>query len=334
VDEVRLVDDASLPEKAVKPRRALIVFLSILFGAFLGTLIALARKMWSGKIDGPDDIERQTGLPVFASGAFSELWGDPVSGRGNVAVNGGALARVSQATAASGDSLRRFSAIFQYQMQQAGSRLAMFTGVSEKTDTSLIAERVADLLAQSGARVLLVDATVRQGGLSLRRNAGSASGLLEVVSRRGTFEQGVRPAVQGGFDFLPRGLNSDGALASFLRGTLEQTLTSICERYDYVILDSSPVLKAGETLALARHAGCVFAVAQSSTLGDLDACVEALEAVGADVTGILLDTTVYKQRRSTSGEPATAPARAGRTQLGRRREALGDRMVRRPSDVA
>jgi tyrosine-protein kinase Etk/Wzc len=340
VDEVRLIDDAELPEKPVKPRRVLIVLLSVLFGAFLGTLIALARKMWSGRIDGPDDIERQTGLPVLASGAFGALLGDPLTGRVSGAGKGGALALVSQTKAPSGESLRRFSAIVQYQMQQAGSRIAIFTGVSEQAETSLITERVAALLAQSGARVLLVDANVRQGTLTLKRNAGSASGLLDIVSGRGTFERGVRPGGEGDFDFLPRGLYSNGALASFLRGTLQQSLASICERYEYVIVDSSPVLKAGETLALARHAGCVFAVARSmsSTLSDLDACVEALEAVGARVTGALLDTTAYKKTGSTSDESASAAAaatgRAGGAPLARRREALAEGMVRRPSDAA
>ncbi|MFL9960028.1 GNVR domain-containing protein [Paraburkholderia sediminicola] len=352
VDEVRLIDDATLPEKPVKPRRWLIVMLGVLSGAFLGTILALVRKLWSGKIDGPDDISRGSGLPVFASGAFSELSSNALFRRSAGTVHNGTATRIAQGNVSSSESLRRFCAAFQYQMHQAGSHIALFSGVNARTGTSLIAEHVAGLLAQGGARVLLVDGDARHGSLSRQRNAGSAPGLSDLISGRSTFEKGVRLGSERGFDFLPHGLQSDGSLGCLSRDALQQSLSSLRDRYEYVILDCAPVLSAAETLVLAHQAGCVFVVAQSnaSRLADLEACIEAFESVGVRTTGALLNTVGRKKSRLNPNKLATVPAAGGETpqaagytrgsssafgssSLTRQRGSMRDGMTHRPTGL-
>jgi tyrosine-protein kinase Etk/Wzc len=189
VNEVRLIDDATLPEEPIKPRRWLIVALGILGGAFLGILLALAKKAWSGKIDGPDDIERRTGLPVFVSGAFGDVSRAASYRQGIDGVHARESSQCPDSRLPSGESLRRFSAIFEHKMHESGARIALFSGVNAWTGTSFVAEQVAAQLAQNGARVLLIDADARAGRLSKRRNAGAAPGLSDVISGRSTFEE-------------------------------------------------------------------------------------------------------------------------------------------------
>ncbi|WP_250517588.1 GNVR domain-containing protein [Caballeronia sp. INDeC2] len=312
VNEVRLVDDATLPEEPIKPRRWLIVALGVMGGAFLGILLALAKKAWSGKIDDPDDIERRTGLPVFASGPFSDLSRAVLYRQGAGGVNGRPATQLSRYKAPSNESLRRFSAIFEHKMHATGSRIALFSGVNAWTGTSFVAEYVANQLAQSGTRVLLIDADARFGRLSKRRNARSAPGLFEVISGRSTFDEVVRTGSAGDFDFLPSGIQSDGAIASLSRDGLQRALASIGDRYQYLILDAAPVLSAAETMIMARQAGCVFVVARSrySRLADLTACVRAFESIGVRVTGAVLNTV---GRRKYNSAAPTKGAEAAET---------------------
>jgi tyrosine-protein kinase Etk/Wzc len=299
VNEVRLVDDATLPEKPIKPSRWLIVVLGVLGGAFLGMVLALARKAWSGRIEGPDDIERRTGLPVFACGAFGELSRGASYRRSIDGAHGRAATQVSHAKVPLSESLRRFCVIFEHKMHEADSRIALFSGVNAQTGVSSVAEQVAGQLAQGGARVLLIDADTRSGGLTRKGSAGSARGLFDFVSGHSTFEDAVRVGSEGNFDFLPSGSQSGGALARFSRDALRRSLTSICDRYQYLIVDGAPVLSAAETLVIAREAGCVFVVARSksSRITELTASVEAFESVGVQVTGAVLNTVGRKKYR-------------------------------------
>jgi tyrosine-protein kinase Etk/Wzc len=299
VNEVRLVDDATLPEKPIKPSRWLIVVLGFLSGAFLGMVLALARKAWSGRIDGPDDIERRTGVPVFASGAFGEFARGGSYRRGIGAVRGGAAASAYQSRVPPNECLRRFSVIFEHQMHASGSRIALFSGVDARTGTSSVAAQVAGRLARGGARVLLIDADARSGGMSTRADSGCARGLVDLVAGHCTFEEAVRVGPEGSFDFLPRGVNPDGPLAGFSGDAVQRALAAVCDRYGYVIVDSAPVLEASETLVMARQAGCVFVVARSgsSRLANLTACVDAFESVGVRVTGAVLNMAERKKYR-------------------------------------
>ncbi|GJH13526.1 AAA family ATPase [Caballeronia novacaledonica] len=339
VNEVRLVDDATLPENPVKPWRVLIAVIGVLGGALLGMVLALARKAWSGKIDDSNDIERRTALPVFACEASSEISRAALYRRGIDDVHAGAESHSSQSKVLTSESLRRFSTIFEHKMHEAGSRVALFSGVNARTGTSFVAERVAGQLAQGGARVLLIDADARFGRLSRRRNAGSAPGLFDFVSGRSTFEAAVRVGSEGNFDFLPSGIQSDGMRACFSSDTLERSLKSICDRYQYVILDGAPMLSAAETLVLARQAGCVFVVARSkySKLADLMACVEALESVGVQVTGAVLNTIGHRKSHllaavsaygadvsETSGSTRGSPGAFGGAPLTTQRETMRD----------
>jgi|GEM_PF-6417680 len=345
VNEVRLIDDATLPEDPIKPRRLLIVVLGIVGGAFLGILLALARKAWSGKIDGPDDIERRTGLPVFVSGAFGNVAGAASYRQGIDVARAGAN---TTSRAPSIESLRRFSAIFEHKMLESGSRIAVFSGVNAWTGTSFVAEQVAAQLAQSGARVLLIDADARAGRLSKRRNAGSAPGLSDVISGRSKFDEVVRIGSAGDFDLLPSGVRTDGVPSSLSRDTLRKSLTSVGERYQFVILDAAPVLSAAETLVMARQAGCVFIVARAnlSRIADLTACVDAFESIGVRVTGAVLNTlgrrkhnaltaapVVGAESSSTAGNSRASPSAFGGASLTTQRDAIRDGIAPRPSGL-
>ncbi|SAK65856.1 exopolysaccharide transport protein family protein [Caballeronia glebae] len=348
VNEVRLIDDATLPEEPIKPRRWLIVALGILGGAFLGILLALAKKAWSGKIDGPDDIERRTGLPVFVSGAFGDVSRAASYRQGIDGVHARESSQCPDSRLPSGESLRRFSAIFEHKMHESGARIALFSGVNAWTGTSFVAEQVAAQLAQNGARVLLIDADARAGRLSKRRNAGAAPGLSDVISGRSTFEEVVRHGSAGDFDLLPSGVQKDGVPASLSRDTLGRSLTSVGDRYQFVILDAAPVLSAAETLVMARQAGCVFVVARSNLtrLADLTACVDAFESIGVRVTGAVLNTLGRRRRYRSAAVPVhgveASPTASntrgsssafGGTSLTTQREAIRDGMTPRPSGL-
>ena len=67
VGNVRIIDTALTAEKPVKPKKAMIVLLSLVLGIFLGVMVAFVRRAMNKGVEDPDSIEKNIGIPVYAN---------------------------------------------------------------------------------------------------------------------------------------------------------------------------------------------------------------------------------------------------------------------------
>jgi capsular exopolysaccharide synthesis family protein len=145
--------------------------------------------------------------------------------------------------------------------------------------------------AQTGAKTLLIDADFRgpqchhlfrsthSVGLSqvLAGQAEPATAVHEMVNHHGLFLLGAGPAVP-----------NPGELLTSVK--MNETLKSLGEEYRYILIDSSPVLFASDTLGLATMVDGVVVVAGAGTPKQtiLRVCLR-LRAAGAKIFGVLLN---------------------------------------------
>lgn len=64
-NEVQVVDDATLPEKPIKPKKALTLLLSLILGLLAGSGFVTARYFMNRRVRTSDDVEQIFGLPVL-----------------------------------------------------------------------------------------------------------------------------------------------------------------------------------------------------------------------------------------------------------------------------
>lgn len=108
--------------------------------------------------------------------------------------------------------------------------------------------------ARSGFKVLLVDLDLRQPALS-RRLAGNtvrAAGLVDYLEERLEYDQLVQHEPRMGIDFVLAGGAPEDPLATLRSARLRQLIETVRKSYDYVILDSAPLLAVAEARAAAR----------------------------------------------------------------------------------
>ena len=67
VGNVRIIDTALTAEKPIKPKKAMIVLLSLVLGLFLGIAVAFVRRAMNKGVEDPDAIEKNVGIPVYAN---------------------------------------------------------------------------------------------------------------------------------------------------------------------------------------------------------------------------------------------------------------------------
>src|SRR5438093_445780 len=116
---------------------------------------------------------------------------------------------------------------------------------------STVSANLAIAMAFSGARTLLIDCDLRRGALCEAFGITSKIGFSEVLKQEVNWREVVVPTAVPTLFVLPRGKPLSQPSEHLLRESTEALLKEIYQHYDYVIIDSSPVLAADDTTSLA-----------------------------------------------------------------------------------
>jgi capsular exopolysaccharide synthesis family protein len=124
---------------------------------------------------------------------------------------------------------------------------------------STVAANFAITLAQSGSRVLLVDADLRRGLLHRQFGVASEPGLAEVLAQRCSWKEAVVPTAFPNLFLLPSGTRPPRPGSLFAMHT-RRFLAEIAGHFDYYLFDTSPVMAADDVSSLAPHVDGVIMV--------------------------------------------------------------------------
>ena len=175
-------------------------------------------------------------------------------------------------------------------------RVLLITSAVPNEGKSTVAANLARAMALGGSKVLLVDADLRKGHIHERLKLKSKPGLSEVLRKSHEWTDIIQPTDLEGFSFLARGAICHNPGDLFLNPVFDDLLGRLRERFDYVIMDSSPVFAADDSSTLAPKVdGTLFVV--RSRFSNARAVREALNLLfqrQARVLGLILnraDTT-------------------------------------------
>jgi capsular exopolysaccharide synthesis family protein len=125
---------------------------------------------------------------------------------------------------------------------------------------SLIAANLGIILGNAGSTVLLVDADLRKGVLHNRLGVKAGNGLTEVLSEGLNWQTAVQPTPHKNVSVLPRGAATQRSSELFINPVTANFLSQAAAKYDFVILDTAPVMAADDVTSLAPHMDAVLFV--------------------------------------------------------------------------
>jgi succinoglycan biosynthesis transport protein ExoP len=156
---------------------------------------------------------------------------------------------------------------------------------------STISANLAITLALSGARTLLIDGDLRRGSLRETFGISSKIGFSEVLKQEVSWREVVVPTAYPNLFLLPRGKTLGQPSEHLLRDSTDTLLKEIYNHYDYIIIDSSPVLAADDSTSLApKIDATLFVVRLSYTSARLTRkSLELLYNRQVNVPGVILN---------------------------------------------
>jgi len=170
-------------------------------------------------------------------------------------------------------------------------KLILVTSAIPGDGKSMTTANLAITMAQGGARVLLVDGDLRKGILHKKFNVSTTPGLSEVLSQGLEWSKLVVPTHSPNLSLLPRGNVSKNPGELFLTSQIQDRLKEMSALYDYVIIDSAPVMAADDVTSLSPHVeGVIFLIrARYTSARVAHAALELLNQREVDVLGLVFN---------------------------------------------
>lgn len=185
----------------------------------------------------------------------------------------------------------------------SSSRSIVVTSANRGEGRTLTACNLAVTFSQSGCKVLLIDADLRNPQLHERFRTDNELGLRNVLEGDQTLADCVQRSEIAGLHLLTCGAKPDNPASLISVDRLETLLASASGGYDMVIFDSPPVLTASDALVMARTAdGTVMVVdAKQTSRVVAQKTVSLLLQMNAHLVGGVLNRVPKRRRKYPMG---------------------------------
>lgn len=297
---VQIAAAARLPTSPSSPK----VLRNTLAGAFLGLLLGLALMFWVERSDtrlrDPAEFEALYGRPLL--GVIPE---SPSLGRARGAGSRAASDGLAPGEAEAFQLIRAHLRYFNVDRQL---RTLLVVSASPSDGKTTLSVNLAVAAAQTGTRVLLLDADLRQPSVAEQLELAGDPGLVDVLIDAASISeatQTVRLSSVPGRANRPRSLDVIVAGASPPNPTellesqaMSTTLAECAAAYDFVLIDSSPLLAVPDAIALLTQVDGVIVVGRlgQDRHDDSRRLRQVLEGTKSPVLGVVANG--YRSRRA------------------------------------
>lgn len=297
VSEVRIVDLPISTYNIIAPNKPLIIGLSILIGAMLGTILVMIKGLIRNVVKDPEHLEARTGVPVVATIPRSPLL---TRLRKSKKAPNRLLTYVDN-NSLSYEAIKSLRTNLMFGMPAQGragqrAKVILITGESPGVGKSFISSNLTEVFAQLDKKVLIMDADMRLGELHRVFNISQDNGLGDYLTQNTTLENNelasfIHPTGIDNIDFMPCGQYSKNPSSLLSTGSFDHLMTELNLHYDYIIIDSPPVLAASDAMILSQYADKVLMVARydKSIEGQVVYAINQMNKANIKVDGIILN---------------------------------------------
>lgn len=144
-------------------------------------------------------------------------------------------------------------------------KVIQFTSTLASEGKSTFVSNMAYLLGKKGKKVILLDLDFRKPKLNRVFNSTNREGLTDYLSGKIQFDRMVRHSDEVGIDYIVAGEKTTSIVNVLDSLKLKELIATLKSTYDYVLLDTPPVIAVSDALYVSRLAdGVIFIVAQNT----------------------------------------------------------------------
>lgn len=279
--EARVVVEqrASVPKYPVVPQKARNLAAGAVLGIVLGVGMGFVRDLLDNTVKTPEELEELTGSGVVGYVPFDKT------------IQIGPTRSFDNTNSTTAEAFRKIRTNLQFLAVDHPPRLIVVTSSSPNEGKSTTALNIALVLAEAENNVVLVDADLRRPSLAKRLDMVGSVGLSNALSGATELAATLQESKFPRLTLLAAGPTPPNPSELLGSLTAQKVLAELRSQFDYVIIDSPPLLAVTDGAILAAHAdGALFTVRAGTTKREhLEHAVGLLNQVGATLLGTILN---------------------------------------------
>lgn len=268
-----------------------IIVLGGVLGLMAGFGLAFLAETADKSFRTPEEIRRRLGLPVV--GHIPQLRPDAATlkqlATGQTCLDP-MLCTLHRPKSPQAEAFRGVRTALYFSTQGEVHQIIQVTSPSASDGKSTLAANLAICIAQSGKKIVLLDADFRKPRQHKIFGATAKKGLASVVAGEVEWKDAVQPTSVPGLFLLPCGGHPENPAELLTSDRFKELLDVLREQYEYVIVDTPPLLAVSDPSAVApRVDGVLLAVRVSKNARpNAERAREILMNLGARIFGVVV----------------------------------------------
>lgn len=252
-ERVRVGPVSASPDP-VAPDAPKIMLIALALGLGSGFGIALVLQVTDNKVQSISDVEEELGITFLGGVPFWAHSGLEKAIR--------PIVTEENATGAT-EAYRALRTSLLSAMGKINEKVVLVTSADSREGKTLTTLNIAIMIAQMGKRVLVVDMDLRRGRLHRSLGVAREPGVADVLSKGLRLADVVQKTRVDNLWLVPTGSPVDSASELLQATDLVGLFADIQDEYDYVLCDTSPILRVTDTvIAATQGLGVVVYVAR------------------------------------------------------------------------
>jgi capsular exopolysaccharide synthesis family protein len=276
---VWVVEKAQLPQLPSKPNKKRNILLGIIMALFGGVGLALFLEYLDNTIKTPDDIEERYELPVLSTVAKSK---DKKKSLYKVVLE--------EPSSAQAESFKTLRAAVLLSSADVPPKTIMVTSMAPQDGKTTIACNLAATIAESGSRVVLIDADLRRPLLHEVFGLDNTEGLSTFIAGTSDIQVGEL-AAQNNLFVVTSGPKPPNPSELLISKRLKILLGAFKEKFDFIVLDSPPIISVSDALVISKIVDASLVVVRfgKTSYEMMNHGMKQLEGIDAKVIGAVIN---------------------------------------------
>ena len=280
VSNIRVVDAAEVPEQPASPDKPLDLFLALIGGSISAIGLAFFFEYCDNRIKSPTEIKAHLGLPFI--GMVPKM--SVAEGESTPLLDKGATPNFAEA-------IRTVRTNVLFSSTAEGGQSLVVTSSGPGEGKTVVSSNLALALAQTGQRVLLIDADMRRPRVHQVFGERQEPGLSNVLVGDTKTGDAVRPTSCSTLWVLPAGHTPPNPAELLGSKRFEDFIEGLKQHFAFVVIDSPPIMAVSDSAIVAHIAdGVLFVIgAEMTSRGVARTAVEQLVNANGHMIGAVLN---------------------------------------------
>jgi capsular exopolysaccharide synthesis family protein len=276
----------------VEPKPAPIFTVALMLGLGAGVLLAWLAEATDKSFRTPEEVRRRLGLPVVGHVPRITPRNEEVRQHeaGTLALDP-SICAYYQSKSIEAESFRGIRTTLYFSAQNEGCKIIQITSPNMGDGKTTLATNLAVSIAQSGKRILLIDADFRRPRLHRMFGLRARIGLATIIQDDTDLGDAIQQTAVPNLSILPCGPRPNNPAELLTSPRFKQALEALRDKFDVILVDTPPLLAVSDPSVVASQVDGVLMTIRVSKNGrpSAERARDILASIEANVLGVVVN---------------------------------------------